>query len=274
MLPEPSRPSLAELPSIDASFAVAVLGAGKVGGSFARAMRAAGHNVVAELHRNDDPSALSRADVIVIAVPDDALGEAAGVVARLGQHGAVVIHTCGLQGLAPLSDCGPRIAAIHPAVPVASAEQTFDGVTFGVTCSDDLREWCDAFVRALGGIPLFVPEEQRALYHAALSMASNFAVSLAADASDLLSGYEILGPLLRATVENIASLGPEAALTGPIVRGDAGTVAAHLRALPPHLLEVYVANAKRALAHAVASGRVGEEAAARVSEALDGALVR
>jgi len=271
---EPTRPSLAEHPNLDSSLAVAVLGAGKVGGAFARALHAAGHEIIAELRRSDDPSALGRADVIVIAVPDDALAEAAGVVARLGRHGAVVIHTCGLQGLAPLSDCGARTAAIHPAVPVASAEQPFDGVTFGVTCHDDLREWCEAFVRTLGGVPLFVPEEQRAQYHAALSMASNFAVSLAADSADLLSSYEILGPLLRATVENVARLGPEQALTGPIVRGDAGTVAAHLRALPPHLLEVYVANARRALAHAVSSGRLGEEAAARVNEALEGALVR
>jgi predicted short-subunit dehydrogenase-like oxidoreductase (DUF2520 family) len=137
-----------------------------------------------------------------------------------------------------------------------------------------LREWCTAFVEALGGTALFITDEQRIVYHAALSMASNFAVSLAADSADLLGGHEILTPLLRATAENIARMGPEAALTGPIVRGDAGTVKAHLRALPLHLLEVYVANARRALAHAVASGRLGEEAAARVTEALEEALVR
>jgi len=254
--------------------AVAILGAGRVGGAFARALRIAGHKVIAKLRRSDDPSPLARADVIVIAVPDDALAEAAGVVARLGRNGAVVVHTCGLQGLAPLSDCGPLIAAIHPAVPVSSPEQPLDGVIFGVTCPDVLRDWCGAFVQALGGTALFITDEQRVLYHAALSMASNFAASLAADSADLLGGYEILTPLLRTTAENIARVGPEAALTGPIVRGDAGTVAAHLRALPPHLLEVYVANARRALAHAVASGRLGEAAAARVAGALEEAMVR
>lgn len=255
-------------------FSVAVFGAGRVGGAFARALRAAGHTVLAELHRDDDLSPVSRADVIVIAVPDDALEGAADAVARLGRSGAVVVHTCGIQGIAPLRHCGPLVAAVHPAVPIASPEHPLDGVIFGVTCPDEMREWCAAFVRDLGGIPLFVAEEDRVRYHAALSMASNFAVTLAGDAADLAGGYEILIPLLRGTVENIARLGPDDALTGPIVRGDAGTVAAHLRALPPHLLETYVANARRTLERAVASGRLTSAAAARVREALEEALVR
>src|SRR5439155_410731 len=168
-LPETSRPSQANVSPPTSPFTVAVLGAGRVGGSFARALRAAGHDVLAELRRDDDPSPIARADVIVIAVPDDAL---------------------------------------------------------------------------------------------------------AGDSADLLGGYETLIPLLRATVENIAQLGPDAALTGPIVRGDAGTVSAHLRALPAHLLESYVANARRTLARAVASGRLDEAGAARVAEALEGAMVR
>jgi len=255
-------------------FSVAVLGAGRVGGSFANALRAAGHDVIAELHRDDDPSPIARADVIVIAVPDDALPGAVAVVERLGRAGAAVVHTCGIHGLSPLADCGPFVAAIHPAIPVASSEQPLDGVVFGVTAPDAMKEWSARFVKDLGGTPLFVPEEDRVRYHAALSMASNFAVALAGDSADLLGGYQTLIPLLRATVENVARLGPDAALTGPIVRGDAGTVRAHLRALPPQLLESYVANARRALARAVASGRLGEAAAARVAEALEEAMVR
>jgi predicted short-subunit dehydrogenase-like oxidoreductase (DUF2520 family) len=251
-----------------------MLGAGRVGGSFARALRAAGHTVMAELRRDDDPSPIARADVVVIAVPDDALATAAALVARLGRSGAAVVHTCGIQGLVPLRDCGPFVAAIHPAVPVVSPEQPLDGVIFGVTCPDEMREWSASFVRDLGGSALFVPEEDRVRYHAALSMASNFAVAIAGDSAELLGGYETLIPLLRATVENVARLGPEEALTGPIVRGDAGTVTAHLRALPPHLLEAYVANARRTLARAVASGRMDEAGAARVAGALEEALVR
>lgn len=269
-----SRPLQADLAPPTSPFTVAVLGAGRVGGSFAKALRAPGHDVIAELHRDDDPTPISRADVIVIAVPDDALAAAAAAVARLGRAGAAVIHTCGIQGLAPLHDCGPFVSAIHPAIPVASSEQPFAGVIFGVTAPETMKDWSAAFVRDLGGTPLFVAAEDRVRYHAALSMASNFAVALAGDSADLLGGYETLIPLLRATVENIAKLGPDAALTGPIVRGDAGTVFAHLRALPPHLLESYVANARRALARAVASGRLDGAAAARVAEALEEAMVR
>ena len=248
-MPETSRPSQANVSPPTSPFTVAVLGAGRVGGSFARALRAAGHDVLAELRRDDDPLPIARADVIVI-------------------------HTCGIQGLAPLEGCGPFVAAIHPAVPVASSEQPFTGVIFGVTAPDAMKEWSARFVADIGGTPLFVPEEERVRYHAALSTASNFAVALAGDSADLLGGYETLIPLLRATVENIAQLGPDAALTGPIVRGDAGTVSAHLRALPAHLLESYVANARRTLARAVASGRLDEAGAARVAEALEGAMVR
>ena len=269
-----SRPFRADLVPPPSPFSVAVLGAGRVGGAFAKALRAAGHDVIAELHRDDDPSTLARADVIVIAVPDDALSGAVALVERLGRAGAVVVHTCGIQGLAPLADCGPFVAAIHPAVPVASPEQPFDGVIFGVTAPDAMKEWSARFVADLGGTTLFVPEEDRIRYHAALSMASNFAVTLAGDSADLLGDHETLIPLLRATVENMARLGPDAALTGPIVRGDAGTVLAHLRALPPHLLESYVANARRTLARAVASGRLDDAAAARVAEALEEAMVR
>jgi len=255
-------------------FAVAVLGAGRVGGSFAKALAAAGHDVVAELRRGDDPSPVARADVVVIAVPDDTLTDAANIVAHIRRAGAAVVHTCGIHGVAPLTGCGPFVAAIHPAVPVASPEQPFTGVIFGVTAPEEMRAWCASFVNDLGGAPLFVPEQERVRYHAALSVASNFAVALAGDSADLLGGYETLVPLLRATVENVARLGPDAALTGPIVRGDAGTVAAHLRDLPAHLLEAYVANARRTLARAVASGRLDRSAAARVADVLEEAMVR
>lgn len=267
------HPSQLPLPP-RAPFNVVIVGAGRVGRSFARALRAAGHTILAELRREDDPSPIAGADVIVIAVPDDALFEAAGVVARLGHRGAVVLHTCGLLGLEPLFDCGPLIAAVHPAVPVARPDQPLDGVTFGVTCRDELRAWCDGFVRDLGGTARFISDEERALYHAALVMASNFAVALAGDAADLLGGHEILVPLLRATVENVAAMGPDAALTGPVVRGDAGTVRKHVQALPHHLLESYVANARRALARAVAAGRLSEEDAQKVADAIETAMVR
>lgn len=264
-----------DIPALPARpWRVAILGNGRVGGAYARALEAAGHQVVARLRRGEDPSAIADATVVVIAVPDDSLSEAAATVERLGRSGQLVMHTAGLTGLEPLASCGSLVAAIHPAVAVATAEQTFDGVTFGVTCSDDMREWCASFVADLGGVPLFLTAQQRPLYHAALVMASNFAVSLAGDSADLLGGVDPLVPLLRATVENIARLGADDALTGPIVRGDVGTVRAHLDALPQHLLEVYVANARRALARAVASGRLDAARAQGLTDVLDTAMVR
>ncbi|HVL32450.1 MAG TPA: Rossmann-like and DUF2520 domain-containing protein [Actinomycetota bacterium] len=257
-----------------APYDVAVVGAGRVGQSFARALERAGHTIVAELHRDDDPSPISSASVVIISVPDDALFEAAGVVARLGRPGAVVVHTCGLLGVEPLQDCGSLVAAIHPAVPVAAPGQDLSGVCFGVTCAEELREWCESFVSDLGGTARMIGDDERTMYHAALAMASNFAVSLAGDAAEILGGHDLLVPLLRATVENIAALGPDAALTGPVVRGDTGTVRAHVAALPPDLLEVYVSNAKRALARAVASGRLDQRAAAKIRDVLEEALVR
>ena len=267
------HPSLRPLPP-QRPFDVVVVGAGRVGGSFARALERAGHRVLGELRRDDDPGAIADANVVVIAVPDDSIRQAAGVVARMGRPGAVVMHTCGLAGLDALEACGALVAAVHPAVPVATNDQVLDGTVFGVTCPDDLRAWVAGFVGDLGGQALFISEEQRPLYHAALSMSSNFAVALAGDAAALLGGHELIVPLMRATVDNIQRLGPAAALTGPVVRGDAGTLRAHLAALPQELIESYVANARRALALAVESGRLGPEAAERVREALEEAVIR
>jgi hypothetical protein len=156
-----------------APFQVVVVGAGRVGGSFASALERAGHDVLARVGRDGDPSAIADANVVVIAVPDDALEAAAAMVARIAHPGTVVIHTCGLQGLAPLHDCGPLVAAIHPAAAIAAPDQSLDGVLFGVTCEDHLKDWCGSFVRDLGGVPSFINDEERVLYHAALVMASN-----------------------------------------------------------------------------------------------------
>jgi predicted short-subunit dehydrogenase-like oxidoreductase (DUF2520 family) len=108
-------------------------------------------------------------------------------------------------------------------------------------------------------------------------MASNFTVALAGDAADLLGDGAILAPLIAQSVSNVARLGADEALTGPIVRGDAGTVRKHLSALAsraPHLTESYVANARRTLDRAVRSGRLDAGRAEAVEDALEQALVR
>ena len=247
---------------------VVVVGAGRVGGSYARALERAGHTIVAELRRYDDPSPLARADVVVLTVPDDALGEAAGMVARLGKAGAAIVHSCGLHGLEPIRDCGPHIAAVHPAAPIATSNQDLTGVCFGVTAPEHLHEWVTAFVDDLGGTTVFIAEDARPLYHAALAMASNFPVALAGDAAEILGSHEMLVPLMTSMVRNIAEHGPDAALTGPIARGDLGTVRAHLAALPDHLQATYRENARRTLARARSSGRLTNEQALAVEALL------
>jgi predicted short-subunit dehydrogenase-like oxidoreductase (DUF2520 family) len=241
-------------------------GYGRVGGSIANALRARDWPVRA-LGRDDD---LEPTDLVVIAVPDDALDRVVRDVAAVVGTNATVIHTCGIEGAQILAPCGPRVAAIHPSFPVPTAETSFDGMFFGVTCAPEMRAWSDDFVRVLGATPTEIPETDRVTYHAALSMASNFATAIAGDAAELLGGeHAALIPLLRATVENIARLGPDAALTGPAARGDAGTIERHLDALPSHLREMYIANARRVLHRALSAGHLDLEPAEDVAELLD-----
>jgi predicted short-subunit dehydrogenase-like oxidoreductase (DUF2520 family) len=123
-----------------------------------------------------------------------------------------------------------------------------------------------------------VADEDRAAYHAAASIAANFLVTLEGAAERLAATAGVpraaLAPLVRAAVDNWAALGARDALTGPIVRGDAGTVRKHLGTLPQELLELYVANARRTLARAVAAGRLDAVRAKALGEALEEALVR
>lgn len=294
---EPSRPSpggasSSELPGTPLD--VAIVGAGRVGCSIGRALLDAGHRVVAATVSspasarrvldalgqvplvNPEDAGLS-ATVVVLAVPDDVLDATVERVIAGLRPGAVVVHTSGISGVGVLEPCGPNVAAIHPAQTIPEPTTDLNGVFFGVTAPEHMRAWAQWFVGELGGTAVDVPEDERVLYHAALAMASNFTVAISGDAADLLSDPAMLGPLLSQTIGNVARLGADEALTGPIVRGDAGTVRKHLEALAskaPHLLEAYVANARRALDRALKSGRLDPAKARGVAEALEEALVR
>jgi predicted short-subunit dehydrogenase-like oxidoreductase (DUF2520 family) len=290
--PSTGGASSSELPS--APLDVAVVGAGRVGCSIARALAARGHRIVAvsvARHASaqrvldvlgpvpiaDPEDAALAASVVVLAVPDDVLTETARRVAAGVRDGAVVVHTSGIRGTEVLAPCGVNVAAIHPAQTIPEPATDLTDVYFAVTAHEHMREWSWWFVGELGGLPVEVPEDQRALYHAALSIASNFTVALAGDAADLLGKPEALAPLIRQTVDNVIRLGADAALTGPIVRGDAGTVRAHIAALTakaPELLEAYVANARRTLDRAIRAGRIDAAKAKAVAEALEEAMVR
>jgi predicted short-subunit dehydrogenase-like oxidoreductase (DUF2520 family) len=289
---ERSRLSAGEASFFDAAAlpetaAVGLVGAGRVAAAFGRALARTGHPIdgvaastpagaaslasdlaaraatVAEVAAN--------ADLIVIAVPDDALQQVAAHVASSMRADAWVVHTCGRFGAAPLASCGERVAAVHPAVPITPSTESLDGVAFGVTCPDAAWPFASWLADRLGGFAVRVPEERRALYHAALVVASNFTTALAADAF-ALAGPEVVLPLLRSTIENIERMPVADALTGPVVRGDAGTIAAHLEAVDvhaPYLRDAYVAVSRRLLAHARASGRLDDTAANAIEDVLD-----
>lgn len=214
------------------------------------------------------------ADVVVISVPDDAIASVASRIASVLRPGATVVHTSGLHGTEVLQPCGDRVAAIHPAQTIATPNESLEGVWFGVTCPEAMREWSEWFVSQLGGRAVHIAAEDRARYHAALCIASNFTVTLAGDAADLLPDAQLLAPLLRQTIQNVIELGAGAALTGPVARGDAGTIREHLRSIPASYTPAYVAMARRTLERARAAGRVDEKRAAAVEEVLEEALAR
>jgi predicted short-subunit dehydrogenase-like oxidoreductase (DUF2520 family) len=233
---------------------------------------------------------VERAELVLLAVPDDALGPLVDGLAKLGawQPGQLVAHTSGRYGvgiLHPVRAAGAVPLALHPAM-------TFTGMsldltrlldcTFGVTADPAMLPIAQALVVEMGAEPVAIAEGDRVLYHAALAHGSNHLVTLVAQASQLLrevgvdAPERMLGPLLRATLENALASG-ESALTGPVARGDAGTVAAHAEALREHdggsggdILEAYLAMARATARRAGRRGLLGPEKLAGVRQALDG----
>jgi predicted short-subunit dehydrogenase-like oxidoreductase (DUF2520 family) len=223
-------------------------------------------------------------DLLVIATPD---GAVADVVERLVRADALdeshgVVHLAGVHGLDPLRRAGlagARIAALHPvmSVPSGTLDPTLlHGVTWAVTTVEGDRAWARGLVERLGGDPLDVPEGARVAYHAALTLASNAAGAAVVTARRILlaAGVDaperLLAPLAHASVEAAARSGASV-LTGPVVRGDAGTVAAHLAALEPDLPEA--ADAYRHLSQVVLDAvrpSLPPDVAAALAALLDG----
>ncbi|WP_081683061.1 Rossmann-like and DUF2520 domain-containing protein [Marmoricola sp. URHB0036] len=286
---------------------IGVVGAGRVGAVLAAALRSAGHDVVAaagdsaaSLHRIETllprvrhakPTDVARAcDLLLLTVPDDMLENVVTQLVGAGaiREGQVVCHTSGRHGLAVLAsaiEIGARPIAMHPAMTFTGTERDLDrlsGCVFGMTAGDAEREYAEGLVADLHGIPLWVPESKRTLYHAGLAHGANHLVTLVSQAMELLaaSGAEdpaaTLRPLLSAALDNALEQG-DAALTGPIVRGDVKTVQAHLHDIAenaPATIPSYVAMAKATADRAVLDGRLLPIRAARIVQLLDEALVR
>jgi len=212
------------------------------------------------------------ADLVIIAVPDDALTAVIAGLAGTGvlRPGQIVAHTSGAHGLdvlAPVVTAGATPLAVHPAMTFTGGPEDvarLAGISYGVTAPRWLRPFATRLIADLGGTVEWVAEPDRPLYHAALAHGANHLVTLVNDALDRLreSGVgepaTMLGPLLRASLENTLEHG-DAALTGPVSRGDAGTVARHLERLAdraPETAPSYVALARRTAERGIAAGRL------------------
>jgi predicted short-subunit dehydrogenase-like oxidoreductase (DUF2520 family) len=223
-------------------------------------------------------------DLLLLAVPDDALAALASGLAAAGAlgRGTMVAHTSGAHGvgvLAPLTQAGGLPLALHPVMTFTGTDvdlQRLDGAAWGVTSDEVLRPVAEALVIEMGGEPSFIVEELRPLYHAGLAFAANHLVTLVTQADDLLraTGVEqpqrMLGPLLGAALDNALRSG-DRALTGPVARGDAGTVTKHLQTLAEHApdsLDAYVAMGRLTAARALASGILDVEQATALLDVL------
>ncbi|WP_370616464.1 Rossmann-like and DUF2520 domain-containing protein [Mumia qirimensis] len=280
---------------------VGVVGAGRVGAVLAARLRETGHEIVAASGRSTAsrtridtllpgvplmaPAQVARrVDVLLLAVPDDALPALVAELALDGhlRRGQIVVHTSGRHGLGVLAAAahvGARPVALHPAMTFTGSDidlARLSGCVFGLTAGADDREVAEALVADLGGRPMWIRDEDRTTYHAALAHGSNHLVTIVSQAMQILrrTGADdpaaVLRPLLTAALEN-ALLYEDAALTGPVVRGDVETVRAHLSALeeqPVPTMDAYVAMARATTAHAVADGRLDELRARAIRKAL------
>lgn len=286
---------------------IGVVGAGKVGAVLAARLREAGHPITAVAGESDasreraaallpgvpidKPSAVARScDLLLLTVPDDMLPNVVRVLADSGalHEGQYVVHTSGRHGLAvldPAAAVGAHLIALHPAMTFTGTAldlDRLDGCVFGLTADPAERPLAEQLVTELGGRSTWVPEEMRTLYHAGLAHGANHLVTLVTEAMELLAAAgsddpaATLRPLLEAALDNALEHG-DAALTGPIVRGDVKTVAAHLDDIAgsrPDTLPSYVAMARATLDRAVTDGRVLPIRAARIVSLLDAAESR
>ncbi len=284
---------------------VGVVGAGRAGSAMGAALVRAGHRVVAVSGVSaaskarasrflpgapitDPPTVVAGADLVLLTVPDDVLP---GLVAGLAEtgvplQGRMLAHASGRYGAAvldPATRCGALPLALHPVMTFTGRQEDVDrlaGVCFGVSAPPELLPVAQALVIEMGGEPVVIAEEDRDLYHAALAGAANHLITLIAEASDLLDSAGVpdparmLGPLLSAALDNALRLGITG-LTGPVARGDAGTVASHIDALrrvaSPAAITAYVAMARLTADRAIAAGMLKPENAEHLLDVLSGA---
>jgi predicted short-subunit dehydrogenase-like oxidoreductase (DUF2520 family) len=226
-----------------------IVGAGHAGGSLALASASAGHRVVGVLARRsqsfgpalpwDEP--LPASDLVLVAVSDAAIGPVAARIAQLWSASAPAVHLSGfvsVDELGPIAATGVAVGCFHPLQTLPDAERgaaALGGAWAAVTTEDG---WLGAlltdYATSLGMRSFALADTDKGVYHAAAAAGANYVVEALAVAADLLAAagvdLEVMEPLTRRVVENVFSIGPTAALTGPIARGDLATVAGQMAA--------------------------------------------
>jgi predicted short-subunit dehydrogenase-like oxidoreductase (DUF2520 family) len=283
------------LPAVLLGRSVVVLGCGKVGTAIATGLSAAGLKIAGVTTRSaataekaamrtgapastDNADTAPRGDIVFVTTNDDSIAVVAAEVAAADgfRPGQLVLHASGslpAAVLAPAAAAGASIGCMHPLQSFATPEDAvrrMRGAVFSITCEPESRATLEALVEVLGGKAVPIDDADKALYHAAAVMASNYLVALEDTALGLLeragfdeeSAMKALEPLVTGTAGNVFSLGPTRALTGPIVRGDVETVRGHVEALrkvPGDALELYRALGRRTIEVAMRRGTLSAE---------------
>ena len=266
---------------------IGFVGAGTVGKSLAVALSMQGYAVEAAASRTyasaqalaelvpgcvaypSIDEAAQASDVVFITTPDDAIGQIASNVSW--RQGQAVVHCSGaasLDVLEPAQRRGALAGTFHPLQAFASVEngiKSIPGTTFGIEGNAQMSEFLEDMARAVGGVPISVRPEDKALYHLSGVMMGNLLTALAAVAAQLwehlgmdrAQGVKALAPMMRQVSVNLESSGVPGAVAGPYARGDIGTVRKHLEALhsrAPEVLPLYCELALAALPYALEKG--------------------
>jgi predicted short-subunit dehydrogenase-like oxidoreductase (DUF2520 family) len=284
-----------------------IVGAGAVGTALGLALSRAGWPIHAIASRDPErrdrfktlvdtarPFAEAQAlveevELIILAVPDDVIAPLAGSIRMYS--GQAMIHTSGAVGaevLAPAMAAGTQIGSFHPLVAFADTERAvaaLHGATVAIEGDDQLAALLSEMAERLGAHAVRLKPGTKAAYHAAAVLAAGGFVALldaiaelgAVAGLDEAGSLAIYGPLIEGTLGNARALGIRAALTGPMTRGDVGTLTAHLAALAAHapdVLPLYAAAADREIDLAIERGALAPETAATMRAALSAALAR
>ncbi|HZA20440.1 MAG TPA: DUF2520 domain-containing protein [Actinomycetota bacterium] len=280
---------------------VALIGAGVVGTAVTEVLRRAGHEVTGVSSRRaesaersaarlatrtfDHKSELPPADVLLLGVPDEAIGPVVSEIAQPLAPGAVVVHFAGALGIEPLAEAsaaGAGVAALHPVQTFPDVERGIErlpGSAWGVTASPEIESWAGGLIAAdLGGLPVIVLEEARPVWHAAAASTSNGIAALLAAGEAMLAAigivepHRVLGPLAAGTVANASERGAAESLTGPVVRSETTSIARHLDGLTdasPQLAEDYARISGVIVDAAMRAHRIEKDEAEKMLELLE-----